>query len=139
MASTTLRTAMISLAAIPLLLITDIGTAHAYPAPAVEGGRGRIQITAIPSPDLHSCRAQLDGGAISQPFGGAGQPASTLFQNVPPGTHTVDTLCYNTAMVPQIFTAPPVAVAAPNPVLDTVDNALAGVGSSAMVTDSTLR
>ncbi|AII10354.1 hypothetical protein [Rhodococcus opacus] len=139
MTSTTLRTAVITIAAVPVLLIADIGTAHAYPAPTVEGGRGRIQVTAIPSSDLTHCYAKLDGGSFaSPPFGGSGQSTSTLFQNVQPGPHIVETMCVNVMNLGSSFSLP-VEVAAPNPILDTIDNALAGAGSSAMTTDPTLR
>lgn len=94
MRKNTLRIAAVTVAAVPILLATGTGTANAYSPPAVEGGRARIQVTAAPGPELGFCRASLDGGLSSAPFGGDGQSASTMFRNVSTGTtHTVDVTC----------------------------------------------
>lgn len=134
--NTTIFRTVIVAAAVPVVLIALPGTAGAA-APAVEGGRARVQVTANLTGGEFQCRTQLDGGSFSSGFGGAGQPASVLFENVAVGNHSVKTLCFRPG--PDNIYTTPVTVTAPNPVLDAIDGVLAGAGSSALTTDPTLR
>lgn len=80
----------------------------------------------------------MEPGAWSPGFG-AGANQSTLFENVPAGPHEVRVACMSTMNTVTVFGPSVVNVAAADPMLDAVDKALAGVGSSALTTDSTLK
>ena len=138
MSKNMLRATALVVVAVPILSIANAGLASAYPAPTVEAGRGRIQVTAVPAIDLVGCQANYDGGAWSPGFG-AGDNHSTLFENVPAGSHEVWVACMSTMNTVASFGPTVVDVTAANPMLDAADKALAGAGSSALTTDPTLK
>lgn len=133
-----IRATAVSVPAVPLLLLIGIGTVNAYTAPTAEGGGGGIQAAVVPSPELKECHSWVDNVTVSPQFGGAGQPTSTLLENVAVGSHIVTTNCTDTMNVKQQFGVK-VDVAAPDAMLDGIDKALAGAGSSALTSDPTLR
>lgn len=133
-----LRIAFLAVPSLSVLLLVGPSPANAYTTPNVEAGRTRIQVTAIPAPDLNMCQAQVDGGVNSALFGGAAQPISVLFENLAAGIHTVAVACIDTKSAIDAF-AVNIEVKPSDPILDAIDKAILGFGSSALTSDPTLR
>ena len=132
------RVAAVVTAAVSGILITGVGTAGA--GPTVEAGRGRIQVTVESERDQGwNCAADVPGVGVRQFLVEAGKSASTLFTGLAPGTYSVRTTCVFVDGRSTRWAPDNVTVTASDPMLDAIDGMMAGAGSSAMVSDPTLR
>jgi len=134
------RGAIVAAAAVSIVIVAGTGSAHAKDSADAIGGRERIKVTFTSDAGSPAdCDVRIDGvvrpDSISAP---AGDSASQVFA-AEPGTRNVKVYCYG----PGAGGSNPhfeenVTVAPADPMLDLVDQAMAGVGSSALVSDPTL-
>ena len=129
-----LRVATLAAVAVPVLVITGVGSASAADKAIAIPGRQHIKVTVVADGDgAKNCQVFIDGNSKSQFNLDPNQTWSQVY-NAPEGNRMVGVNCdsvlvYNTTA----------AVSGPNMLLDFVDMFLGNVGSSNLATDAALR
>ncbi|WP_194820043.1 hypothetical protein [Nocardia sp. XZ_19_385] len=152
MSSTRIRAIATAMTVTPILVLSGVGVAHAYhdPYPGDSkatcqsvGGRERIKVTVNGRPGGYYIMGTNPAGAhfhLGNITVGASGSGSAVFTGHSAGSYGVE--AFENALgsggrAPGCIGS--VTVSAANPLLDAVDSALAGAGSSALVTDPTRR